>query len=187
MALRDGGMGTPQGAQPQGGPAAQEDGESRPRRQWTRLHYDSLRGGRLPPASRDAPHPPRRSPPSTSQPFVRLVAENGRTPSSLHLTSEGATSEPASLKGAMLPIGCLAIPPAPSSPACACAALGLPGQRGAEVFCSPRGLCELALAVLRPQTSGFYALRPRVPGSLVRGGEIGDGLDGEVGGAVGRG
>ena len=57
----DGGMGTPQGAQPQGGPAAQEDGETRPRRQWTRLHYDSLRGGRLPPASRDAPHPPRPS------------------------------------------------------------------------------------------------------------------------------
>ena len=97
---------------------------------------------------------PRRSPPPTSQPFVRLVAENGRTPSSLHLTSEGATSEPASLKGAMLPIGCLAIPPAPSPPSCACAALGLPGQRRAEVFCSPRGRCELALAVLRPQTSG---------------------------------
>lgn len=57
MALREGGMGTPQGAQTLGVPAAQEDGENRPRRQRTQLRYNSLRGARLPPASRDASRP----------------------------------------------------------------------------------------------------------------------------------
>lgn len=55
--MPDGGMGTPQGAQTQGVPAAQEDRENRPQRQRPQLRYNSVRGARLPPASRDASRP----------------------------------------------------------------------------------------------------------------------------------
>lgn len=64
----------PQGAQTQGVPT-QED-----RRTGLRDHiafsYNSVRGGaRLPPASRDGFHSL-----TLPQPFIRLVAENGRPP-----------------------------------------------------------------------------------------------------------
>ena len=84
---------------------------------------------------------------------------------SLHITSEGATSEAVSLKVPCYPLA--GLPFAPSTLSCACAALRLPRQWGTEVLCWPRGGASWCWLVLPAQ-------RSRVLGGGLRGGEVGD-------------
>ncbi|CAI9180416.1 unnamed protein product [Rangifer tarandus platyrhynchus] len=144
VALRDGGMGTPQGAQPQRGPAAQEDEESGPRGQRTRLRYDSLRGPTCLP------------PPETPRPPAFRTTRRGKwshylvAPSNLR-----GTSEPASLKGARLPIGCLAIPPSPLTSLLRVRSTWAPRATGSRsVLLTPRAV-RIGAGCFTPTDFGF--------------------------------
>lgn len=129
-------------SQPEDGEEASETAAPAPLRQCARSPLASC--------LRDASRPSTPLP----QPFIRLVAENGRTSCRFHLTQSGATLwKPASLKGAMLPIGCLAIPSPLTSSCAAVQHLGSLGHLGTKCSAHPR-VVQTTLAVLTPLVPG---------------------------------